>query len=187
MSAPAVDLGALFDGAQRSVVRVETLPYFEITDEDRASWESWQRGLPRPERSVLTDDYLRLDVAPAVARGVAWERFRLVSEELTDYERWELHAYRENAAVGDRTWLVGRAQAQISHGVGTSDYWLIDDQHLVVQQYDSSGRWQGNRLGSEAELQLALRELDVLRSLATPLNEYLAGAGLLIPAARSAS
>ena len=187
MSAPAVDLGALFDGAQSSVVRVETLPSYEITEQDRASWEAWQRGLPRPERSVLTDEYLRLDVAPAVARGVAWERIRLVSDELTDYERWELHAYRENAAVGDRTWIVSRAQAQKGYEIGVSDFWVIDGEHVVLQLYGASGDWQGNRLGSDQALRQARSAIERLRGLAVPLNEYLAGAGLLIPAARSAS
>lgn len=187
MSAPAVDLGALFDGAQSSVVRVESLPFYELTDEDRASWDAWQQGLPRPERSVLTDDYLRLDVAPAVARGVSWERFRLLSAELTEYEKWELQAYRENSAVGDRTWIVPRVRARGNLAIAPPDYWLIDGKHLVIQQYGSLGDWQGNHLGSQGALEHALREVEGFRSIALPLNEYLADSNLLIPAARGAS
>jgi hypothetical protein len=176
MSTPAaIDLGALFDGAARSVVRVETLPAYDVPADDE-SFRAWREGRPRPERSVRTNRYLRR-VAAAVARGVAWERLRVIDTPPTDYQRWELLSYVEGQAVGESVTIALRGDMPWDP---TDDIWIVDGV-AVVQDYDLGGRFLGRRQLDDPSP--ALHVAEHIRSAGMPLNAYLAA----VPAARRAS
>lgn len=169
-TARSVDLGTLFDGASRSVVRVETLPTYDVGGDEAESLAAWRAGRPRPERSVRTNRYLQR-VAAAVARGVVWERLRVIDSPPSDYQRWELLAYQESQAVGETVMLAERID--VPAGVEGEDVWIVDD-HAVALDYDLRGRFLGNHA---IDLEDSLAVAAEVRAAAVPLNVYLAGAG----------
>lgn len=166
MTGRAVDLGAMFDEASRSVVRIETLPFYA----GDTLWEAHLAGEPRPERSVLTNRYLRR-VRDAVRRGVTWERLRVVSSPPTDYERHELVAYAEGQALGERVHIATRDQVGRLYYPG--DAWLVDDVG-VGMDYSPDGVFRGSWVLSASERGDAAEDAEHLRHVGAPLNTYLA-------------
>nr|WP_232660763.1 DUF6879 family protein [Pseudonocardia sp. TRM90224] len=108
--------------------------------------------------------------------GKRWARTRVVSDPLTDYERWELGTYIEGQTVSERIRIALRRDVE---EVGP-DFRLFDagqaDAVAVVMEYDAERRWLGAEKATAhdavAEL-LALR--DRVDAATVSLNEFLAG------------
>lgn len=155
--------------ARDSVIRVEGLAAYAVGGPEGDRLEAWRRGLPRPERSIRTDPYLRL-VAETTARGVVWERLRMLGEPPSEYEEFQLLSYVEDQVVGEQVRVGARPTDW-----ATPDCWLIDWEHAVVLTYDLDGRPTGMRLVDDvAGVNRILRDVEWLERYTVPLADYVA-------------
>lgn len=170
----AEELAARFDAFNRSAFRLETLQHYAISAEDERL-RAFREGLPRPERSVRTSEWLRR-VALTTAAGKSWSRVHLIREPLSEYLRYELVGYVESAAVGEEIRLAWHAPDLPDVG----DFWLFDAEtsaaSAVLMHYGHDGRVLGFEEVSDAK---ALDHLRAVRDQAWArswtLAEHLAG------------
>lgn len=171
MTTPAaLDLGALFDGATRSVVRVETLGAYRVPSE-AAELAAWRNGAAITHETPDSDTYLAR-VAAAAARGVTWERLRVIDTPLTEYQRWELEVFElNNQPAGERVIVAQRHR--LAWNPEFEDTWRIDDV-VVGIDYDREGGYVGRHL---SDLTGALDNEGNIRRVGIPLDTFLARRG----------
>jgi hypothetical protein len=167
------DFDALFDTFTHSAYRLETLPAYAVSQEDTAL-RSFLEGTPRPERSVRTSPWMRR-IAVTTAAGKVWTRTRVHDTPLTDYQRFQLPAYLESQAVGDRTSLVDRTLV----GDLGPDFWLLDADtdhpYAAVMHYSRDGHFEGFDLITDLDQLAALAaRREAAEAHAVPLPDFLA-------------
>lgn len=169
------DFDALFDSFRSTVVRLETLPAYNVGGAEAERLRAFRDGQPRPERSVRTDPWLAR-IALTTIDGKTWSRVRVVDSPPTDYQRYQFASYRESQAVGERVSVVERDTA----GYGGPDFWLFDagtsTARAVVMHYGQTGSWLGADLVTDRdELDEMHRHVRRVAELAVPFNVYIAG------------
>jgi hypothetical protein len=77
-------------------------------------------------------------------------RVRVLAEPPSDYQRWEIWATPWHAAVGENIAYMPHSQA-VSLGLPLdSDWWLFDDERLLMMRFDECGRIDGKTLITDA-------------------------------------
>lgn len=162
----AEEFGKLFESFRSSAFRLETLPEY-LVPQDVEPLRIFREGKPQPawhkERPWLAT------VRKAAARGARMQRVRLVQRPLTDYQRFQFSwGYTENSAAGEEIAILDHEPA----GMLRQDYWLFDDELVVVLEYDDAGRF----LRPVAVTQVApyRRCRDLALASAMPFDAYLA-------------
>lgn len=166
----SVDLERAFETFCTDAFRVEVLPAYDVPEE-AADLEAWRQGRPRPARDETSDPWLARIAQDTADGRRTWRRLRVVSDPLTEYERWELGEYA--TAQGEQVRILGRDSA-----IGLTDVWLFDTgtPHACAYllRYSPGGAWIGAiRLGSTNAVHLA-RQAAEAWVRAEPLPQYLA-------------
>jgi hypothetical protein len=162
------DLRSLFDGATRSVFRLETLQVYDAPGEAErvqtfaAGREGWQRP--------ADDESLRM-IREMTAQGVAWSRVHVLEAPLTAYLKFELAAYHENEAAGEAVWIADRATHPDLAGLN-EDFILIDDRVGVLFRYDQAGRRLAWERIADGHLDRYRRHRDLALTCAVRLTDY---------------
>jgi len=121
----------LLQNFERSAFRLETLPEYNVPQEAEMV-ARFKRGEPVD----LPDDHPWLErVRHHCRAGKLMRRVRVVTYPLTDYLRMEMAWYRKSVAAGE--------DIRITETRLSGDFWLFDDQTVVVLHYDSEGRFTG--------------------------------------------
>ena len=135
-------LGAHIDERYRApgdrLFRQEALPQY-LVDDDGDDYRRWLDGAVEPTWSrkqawldVLADDK---------RRGLLSSRVRILSEDLTDYERYACEwGYALNGRFEDIR-VLRRGEHEIPDLI-VEDFWLIGDDHVVLMHYDREGRFE---------------------------------------------
>jgi len=161
-----------------SVFRWEARQHYAIP-KDEPSLVAFREGTPRPERSVRTSPWLRRIAASTVA-GKKWTRVRVLTEPLSEYVRWELLAYVESQAAGERILVTTEFNRDEFAADLLPDFWVFDgdrpaDQYAILMHYDETGVPVEFEYRDDPEgLAVWLQESWELADSATPLNQYLA-------------
>src|SRR6266545_3888920 len=101
------DLRQLFEGAKRSVFRLETLPVYEVGEDiERQQAFATEGRLPPPSPDRMA--FIRR--MQERTKRVAWSRVHVVDQPLTPYLRYELAAYAENEQGGEQVWIAERGR-----------------------------------------------------------------------------
>jgi hypothetical protein len=125
------DLAWWLQNFERSAFRLETLPEYNVPQEAEMV-ARFKRGEPVD----LPDDHPWLKRVRHHCRvGKVMRRVRVVTYPLTDYLRMEMAWYRKSVAAGE--------DIRITETRLSGDFWLFDDQTVVVLHYDSEGRFTG--------------------------------------------
>ena len=125
------DLAWWLQNFEHSAFRLETLPEYNVPQEAELL-AKFKRG----EHVNLPDDHPWLErVRNHCPSGKVMRRVRVVSYPLTDYLRMEMSWYRKSVQAGE--------DIRITETQLTGDFWLFDDQTVVVLHYDSEGRFTG--------------------------------------------
>jgi hypothetical protein len=166
-----------FSAYRFSAIRLECLPAYVVGGEAE-SIQAWRQRRPQPERSVRTDAYLR-EVAGDVLDGRERIRLRVVDEPLTEYVRWEMGRYAENAIAGEQICIAVRqggdekAQRDLAE---VSDIWFFDrgqeDERGVLMYYEQDGTFGSAHLATAADLIWCARMLAKVSKHSVPLAEY---------------
>jgi hypothetical protein len=113
-------------------------------------------------------------VRQATTAGVQFQRVRLASEPHTDYIRWGLDVSPLNIKAGEDIRYLPRHLASDIE-LPEEDFWLLDDDLLILSVFSADGRTGGFALPSSPEL---LRQCIAVRDQvwrrAIPYAEYAA-------------
>jgi hypothetical protein len=164
-----------------SAFRFETLPAYDAGGEEAERIRAWRLGLPVPDRSVRTSEYLR-EVAAGTLAGRQWRRIRIADEPLSEYLRYELVAYAESAAAGEEILIAvrggGTPEARKALAGIATDFCLFDsgteNETCVLMEYEAGGTFTAARLATAVDHRYCRRLWDKAAAHAVPLNEYLA-------------
>ena len=113
-------------------------------------------------------------VRQAAAAGVLIQRLRLASEPHTDYIRWGLDVSPLNIKAGeDIRYLPRHLIADIE--LPQEDFWLLDDDLLILSVFSADGRTGGFARSSSPELlRQCIKVRDQAWQRAVPYAEYTA-------------
>ena len=142
------DLMACFDAFERSAVRIEALPAYDVPAEAE-SLRAFARGLPLPERSVRTSPWLAR-IAQTTAAGKSWSRTRVTGWPLTEYERFQLaYGYPPSEQAGEVIRVARRPDHPELAALG-GDFWLFDGEDAspfaALMSYDGHGCYLGSEV-----------------------------------------
>jgi hypothetical protein len=167
----------LYRTCRVSARRLETLQHYDVPgDEERQRAFHAGEQLPPPRQGKLDD--LKL-IAELRKSGRQVGRVHVVDRPLSDYVRYELAVYAENAAAGEDVRIADRslhpelaslAQDFAIFDAGTT--WAT----VVLFDYDNRGRVRGYQVvASDPETEKRCRDqYDLALSRSVPLSEFMA-------------
>lgn len=133
---------------QHEAFRLERFPRYEVADEALAFGEFRKYGSVPAE---FNQEWAEL-IQQAKQRSAVVRRLRLVSEPLSEYERFELlAAYQAGITAGEDIRVAVRG---VDDQIPTTDYWLYDDAVIEWMKYSSAGTYldsQASRI-TEADM-----------------------------------
>ncbi len=160
-----MDFYGALRSARKETFRLEMLDQY-LVKEETEELEAWRRSgkfEPGEEFRQWASDLEALR-----SRGVITHRVHVVTVPLSDYLRFEIAAY-----VEDVNYIERKEYAGIRKPFEPKEFWLIDEKHLFVQNYDSESRWLGSEhIADKDEVARHTRMKDFLLSKALPLEEF---------------
>ena len=145
------EFGALFSTFQVSAWRLELLPQY-LVDFSNPHFQAFVRGEPLPPHPQgewwrKNEDWID-EVRSAIKAGKSFGRVHVLPERLTPYLRYEIEwGYCFNSQGGEDIRLLEAARVTPAmKAVFLQDYWIFDNQRVVLCDYDKDGGWRGARL-----------------------------------------
>jgi hypothetical protein len=155
---------------RRRAFHLEQRDTYNVESEDEP-FRRWLHG--EPDDYAWHDDWSDF-VRQATAAGVSVQRVRLASEPHTDYIRWGLDVSPTNIEAGeDIRYLPRHLTTDIE--LPGEDFWLLDDDVLILSVFSADGRTGSFARSSSPELLsqcIAARDETWKRSV--PYSEYAA-------------
>jgi hypothetical protein len=142
----ADELGEVIEAGRRSLFRLEILGRYEVAT-DGSDYRRWLDGEPEPtwSRKQPWLDYLRREAAGGRRR----QRVRVIHDPPTDYERFACEwGYALNTQAGEEVRVLDLAQTELpQEALAISrDFWLIDDERVVLMHYGDDATFLGAEL-----------------------------------------
>lgn len=161
-----------FKTYKRSAFRLELQPAYDVGFE-RDLFDKFLAGCPEPPTQEGFRAWYAM-VAEQVADGIALTRVRLVDDPPTDYQRWTRYMDRWNIEAGEVIHYLSRAAAPtgLVEAFDGRDFWLFDDQRLVLMTFDAAHRCVLRELSTDdADLQQARSWRDLAITAARGVDE----------------
>jgi len=133
--------------ASKRAFHLEQRDAYNVAAEDEP-FGRWLRG--EPDDYAWHQDWLGF-LRQATAAGVAVQRVRLASSPHTDYIRWGLDVSPLNIEAGEDIRYLPRHVAD-DIKLPEDDYWLLDDDTLILSVFSADGRTGGFARESSPEL-----------------------------------
>ncbi len=147
----APDMEALFASVGRRVFRLEAHSFYDVPGE-REGFRQFLAGEPQTPPTEIDWWAAWLDQLRAyTAAGKAAERVRVLAEPPTRYQEWEFWGGEYNEAAGERILYIRRSEADEIDLPLDKDWWIFDDDHVVLMHHDAEGKWLGNELVEDPE------------------------------------
>lgn len=138
------EFAGLLRSFRRSAFRLETLDAYAL-DYERPDFERFLAGSPGvPPWQDWLDQ-----VAAQTREGKTVTRVRVLAEPPTDYQRWMLWAGPWYARVHEEILCMPRSQAVSLRLPLELDWWLLDDERLILMYFTSAGEIAGKVLITE--------------------------------------
>ena len=158
---------ALFEKCRRSAFRLETLQVYTIPSE-RATFEKFLAGEQMPDGFNAGWNSL---VRTWVAAGKTIQRAKIVRRPLTDYTRYLLSwGVPRNSAAGEDYRILDLTDR--SADLPGQDFWLFDDETVMLLDFRSDGTLRGRELADPADLDQYRHWRDRALAEAVPWSEY---------------
>ncbi len=154
------DLAWWLANFQRSAFRLEMLPAYFIPQEAELL-AAFRRG---ENVRVPYDHPWPALVHQATHAGKTMQRVRVVAHPLSDYLRFELSLYPRSVKAGEEI-RVANLDDHPELVACEQDFWLFDDEVVVVLDYDDRGGFLGSRTEGDLERYRKLRELALACSM----------------------
>lgn len=98
---------------------------------------------------------------------------RIFSAELTDYERYACDfGYALNVPAGEDVRVLRRGEHAVPEMIVESDFWLVDNAHVIPMHYDIGGRFLGAELLPDEQLGAHRHTRDVVWAIAEPFTDW---------------
>lgn len=136
---------------QHSAYRFEAQPTYKLGYE-QTEFTRFLEGSPVPPPDVAWWRPWLEQITALTEEGKTVSRVRVLEVPPTPYQRWELWAASWHAEAGEDIRYLTRPQA---HGLGLplkADWWLLDDERLIVIHYTSSGAVKDKELVTDKGL-----------------------------------
>lgn len=169
----------LYRDCSLSAWRIEVLQDYAVPgDEERQ--RAFHAGEPLPPPGPGKRDDLAL-IARLTASGRTIGRIHVIDRPLSDYVRYELAVYAENAAAGEEIRVADRSLypelGEITADFAIFDAETSDDAAVILFGYDEAGLVRGYQVASDAETLERCRDwLDLAYAYSVPLAEFTAAA-----------
>jgi hypothetical protein len=142
------DLAWWLKNFKASAFRLEALPAYSVPEEADMLM-AFRRG-----EAVLPDNHPWPKLVAAIrAAGKTIQRVRIVSDPLSDYERFELSLYPHSAETGEDIRVTDDPNLRYA------DFWLFDDEAVFVLRYDKAGRFLGTDQPNDVITYRRIRDL----------------------------
>ena len=106
-----------------------------LSPEDLPWWERWLEEMQELTR-----------------QGKRISRVRVLSEPPTPYQRWELWGTPWHLEAGEDIRYISASAAAVLDIPLTHDWWLLDDERLLVMQFAPDGQIQKRTLTTDPEI-----------------------------------
>jgi hypothetical protein len=162
------DFDRLLRTFERSSVHLETRDAYG-TAVELPHMAKWAAG--EPDDLKWLDDWCNT-LRQHVAAGKTVRRARIVSEPLSDYQRWSYSiAYPMVEAGEDIRWVPRRLVSSI--GIPGNDFYLFDDRLVVFLIYSGNGLNAAYETSTDsADIDLCRTAFDGVWTLAVPHRDY---------------
>ena len=129
-----MDLSQLLENYIDSAFRLETLPMYNVADEqDAIAFFNKNGALPEGHNKTWASEIRR-----NVASGKTMKRLWLLTLPLTEYEQFELVAYKTNREAGEQIRCLNHSEFK-----PVQDFWAFDNEWIARMIYDDTGAWHG--------------------------------------------
>ena len=119
----------LFEMFTEEAFRLETLPIYDVEEEKEAIKEFKNTG-----KIINNIDQEWMDLLKI---GKPVKRLRLLSNPLSNYEIFELEAYKSNLKYGEDIRIVNRD----NFNEELQDFWIFDMKWIGIMKYDHDGKF----------------------------------------------
>jgi hypothetical protein len=124
---------------------------------------------PDPDRSSPWLDELRADTAA----GKRWQWVHVVRGPLSPYLRMAFEwGYPANVHAGGQVRVLDLAEQDEPDGLVDEDFWLLDDEAVLIMRYDDDGRYLGAEPAGPGEIGRYRKVRDATWAAAEPLSRY---------------
>jgi len=162
-----MDFYEAFRSAKRETFRLEMLDQY-IVDEEKEDFEAWKKGEPIDSSPGMKSWVSDLEMLRS--RGVVTHRVHVVTFPLSEYLNYELDAYK--ITKEEVSFIERKEYLKMKKPFEPKEFWIIDDSHVFVQNYDSEGHWLGSTyLPGKEEASRHSKIKELLLSKALPLSE----------------
>lgn len=159
---------------ERSAFRLETRAAYALGYE-REDFDRFLAGEPAPPPELAWWRPWLEQIARFTAEGKRVARVRVLDEPPSDYQRWELWASGWHAEAGEKISYIPRSRALEVGLPLTYDWWLLDDERLIIMRYDDAGEIAGKSLTTDQGIIARHREWrDLAVGNATPAEDIAA-------------
>jgi hypothetical protein len=163
-------IDAQFNSPGHRLFRMEVLPEYAV-ESDGEDFQRWLDGAPEPTwtRKRPWLETLRRERAN---RQIT-KRVRILSEHVTAYERYECEfGYAYNMQAGEEIRVLRRGEHAMPDHLIERDFWLVNDNMLIVMFYDSVGSFAGAEVSDPGDLTSHRRARDCAWEAAEPFDSW---------------
>lgn len=126
-----MEFATLMETFESQMFRLERLPRYQV-EEEKAEVEYFFENGTVPE--TLNKEW-HADVSKAVkGKNRTIKRLRLLSEDLSDYEKFEIAAYQGNLKAGEQISVAKRDEYPTA-----PDFWAFDESYVSIMHYSEDG------------------------------------------------
>lgn len=163
------DLNALCRGIKKSFVHLETRDSYG-TEVELPHMAKWRRG--EPDDFGWLTWWLQM-LRGHRAAGRTCRRARVVSEPLSEYQRWTLSHADRFVDAGEEIRYVPRARLATVALPGSGDFYVFDDQLVMFLHYAGTGTNTAFETTTNPDIvRTCRRAFEAVWDLATPVRDY---------------
>lgn len=154
----------------RTAFRLEVRDHYAVAS-DGGDFARYLAGedLPDAARKNAWLDELRADTAA----GKRWQWVHVVRGPLSDYLRYAFEwGYAINIHAGADVRVLDLAEHPQPAGLPDEDFWLLDDQAVLIMNYGDAGEFLGAEPAGPADLPRYRRARDIAWDAAEPFAAY---------------
>jgi hypothetical protein len=154
----------------RSAFRLEARDRYTV-ESDQENVERYLAGGPAP--SWADGDEWMEQLAQERVAGKRRYRVHVLKSPLSDYLRYECEwGYVYTSRAGEEIYILDLAETPRPDGLINEDFWLLDDEHVLVMRYDPEGRLLGGEPRTAADAPRYRHCRDVALAHAQPFGRY---------------
>lgn len=169
-----------FEGAFDSLLRESAFRFEQLNDyavgPENEPFRRFLAGEPQDaDWHKPWQDFVR----NSLREGKTMARVHVVTEPLTDYLRFEVTCgYPLSVEAGEDVRII-RRPVRLPVALPGHDFWIFNDNDVVIMDYDEDGRFHGgDTVSGPGEIAYYRRIRDVTMQHSMPLDDYLASLNL---------